>query len=74
MPGHLEHHFPFGLSHLEHPETPHLEHPEQNQLEHPICRLMDVQSVRLLAANPGSPHITSQTRDRSSLFFCHNSF
>ena len=40
-----------------------------NQLEHPICSLMDVLSVRLLATNPGSPHVTSQTRARSSYFF-----
>ena len=30
---------------------------------------MDVLSVRLLATNPCSPHVTSQTRARSSLFF-----
>ena len=37
----------------------HLEHPEINPFEHPICRLMDVLSARLLATDPGSPHITS---------------
>ena len=56
----------FGSPTLRTSRDPH-EHPEQHQLEHPICSLM-VLSVRLLATDPGSPHIESQTRARSSLF------
>ena len=41
---------------------------DPKQVEH---QEMDVLSVRLLATNPGSPHITSQTnRVRSRLFSC----
>ena len=51
--------------------TPHTENmvdtTDPKQLEH---QEMDVLSVRLLATNPGPPHITSQTIARPSYYFC----
>ena len=50
--------------------TPHTENmvdtTDPKQLEH---QEMDVLSVRLLATNPGSPHITSQTKSSVTFIF-----